>query len=78
MHGDTGGEGLSSSTGEFLDDDDDDDDEEAFDALEIEEVEDLPPDLDLEVLSTLSSISFVWLERTGELDPRFEEPVLSV
>lgn len=77
MHGDTGGEGPSSSTGEFLDDDD----EEAFDALEIEEVEDLPPDLDLldeEVLSTLSSISFVWLERTGGLDPLFEEPVLSV
>lgn len=77
MHGDTGGDGRSSSTGEFLDDDD----EEAFDALEIEEIEDLPPDLDLldeQVLSTLSSISFVWLERTGELDSLLEEPVLSV
>ena len=76
IHGDTGGDGLSSSTGEFLDDDE----EEAFDTLEIEDIEDLPPDLDLldeEDLSTLSSISFVWLERTGELD-LFEEPVLSV
>lgn len=50
---------MSSSTGEFLDDDE----EEAFDTqLDTEEVEDLPPDLDLldkEDLSIRNSISFV-------------------
>ena len=67
---------MSASTGEFLGDEE----EEALEMLEMEDVEDLPSDLDLaDDLSTLSSISFVWFERTwsGE-QSLFEEPVLSV
>lgn len=57
-HGDASGEDFISWTGEFLGEDED----EALEMLEIEDVEDLPPDLDLadeDDLSTLSSISFV-------------------
>lgn len=55
--GDAGGEDFVSWTGEFLGEEDD----EALEMLEIEDVEDLPPDLDLakDDLSTLSSISLL-------------------
>lgn len=76
--GDAGAEDFSASIGEFLGDED----EDALETLEIEDAEDLPPDLDFadeDDLSTLSSISLVWFARicVGEPD-LFEEPVLSV
>lgn len=68
------GDDLSPSIGEFLGEEN----EEALETLEIEDVDDLPPGLNLEEdLSSRDSVSLVWLSRLGELD-LFQEPVLSV
>jgi len=72
-HSDDVGDSLSSSTGEFLGDEE----EDVLEILEMEDADDLPPDLNLADGDGLS-ISLVWLSRHGELDLFQALPVLSV